>query len=228
MRYAETGINLEIDLSQGTIERVTTDPGWTRLHLGGQGTAARILWERVAPEVDPFSGDNLLIFSAGLLHGTLVPGANRTSVDTFSPQTGRYSHSVFGGYFGPELKYAGYDKIILRGKSPALVYLYIHNETVEIRDAEHLRGKGASETAERIKQELNDTRFQVAAIGLAGENKVYMASIEHDNSSASRGVGCDHGRQTIEGHRCAWHNGCSCGASVGARHPLQPNDERYS
>jgi aldehyde:ferredoxin oxidoreductase len=189
MRYAETGINLEIDLSQGTIERVTTDPEWTRLHLGGQGTAARILWERVAPEVDPFSGDNLLIFSAGLLHGTLVPGANRTSVDTFSPQTGRYSHSVFGGYFGPELKYAGYDKIVLRGKSPALVYLYIHNETVEIRDAEHLRGKGASETAERIKQELNDTRFQVAAIGLAGENKVYMASIEHDNSSASRGVG---------------------------------------
>jgi aldehyde:ferredoxin oxidoreductase len=189
MRYAETGYNLEVDLCRGNIERVETDPRWTDLHLGGQGTAAKILWDRVAPEVDPFSSDNLLIFSTGLLHGTLVPGANRTSVGTFSPQTGRYSHSVFGGYFGPELKYAGYDKIVFRGKSPNLVYLYINNDVVEIRDAAHLQGKGASETAEFIKQELNDPRIQVAAIGLAGENRVYMASIEHDNSSASRGVG---------------------------------------
>ena len=148
MRYAETGFNLEIDLTRGSIERVETDPRLTELHLGGQGTAAKILWDRVPPETDPFSPDNLLIFSTGLLHGTPVPGANRTSVDTFSPQTGRYSHSVFGGFFGPELKYAGYDKIIIRGKSPDLVYLYIHNDKVEIRDAAHLQGMGASETAE--------------------------------------------------------------------------------
>ncbi len=139
MRYAETGFNIEVDLSRGNIERVATDPGWTELHLGGQGTAAKILWDRVPPEVDPFSPDNLLIFSTGLLHGTLVPGANRTSVDTFSPQTGRYSHSVFGGYFGPELKYAGYDKIVFRGKSSSLVYLYINNDSVEIRDAATFR-----------------------------------------------------------------------------------------
>ena len=189
MRYAETGFNIEVDLSSGNIERVATDPGWAEFYLGGQGTAAKILWDRVPPEVDPFSPDNLLIFSTGLLHATLVPGANRTSVDTFSPQTGRYSHSVFGGYFGPELKYAGYDKIIIRGKSNSLVYLYINNDKIEIRDACHLQGRGASETAARIKQELNDPRIQVAAIGLAGENRVYMASIEHDNSSASRGVG---------------------------------------
>ena len=189
MRYAETGFNIEVDLSRGIIERVATDPGWTELYLGGQGTAAKILWDRVPPEVDPFSPDNLLIFSTGLLHGTLVPGANRTSVDTFSPQTGRYSHSVFGGYFGPELKYAGYDKIVFRGKSSSLVYLYIDNDRIEIRDAGHLQGKGASETAALIKQELNDARIQIAAIGMAGENRVYMASIEHDNSSASRGVG---------------------------------------
>ena len=89
MACAETGFDLEIDLTRGNIERVATDPQLTRQYLGGQGTAARILWDRVPPETDPFSPNNLLIFSTGLLHGTPVIGANRTSVDTFSPQTGR-------------------------------------------------------------------------------------------------------------------------------------------
>ncbi len=102
MRYAETGFNLEIDLSRGNIERVETDPRLTELHLGGQGTAGKILWDRVPPEVEPFSPDNLLIFTTGLLLSTPVPGANRTAVDTFSPQTNLYSHSLFGGFFGPE------------------------------------------------------------------------------------------------------------------------------
>jgi aldehyde:ferredoxin oxidoreductase len=189
MRYAETGFNLEIDLSRGSVERVATDPKLTRLYLGGQGTAGKILWDRVPPDIEPFSPDNLLIFSAGLLLGTPVPGANRTAVDTFSPQTDRYSHSLFGGFFGAELKYAGYDKIIIRGKASELVYLWIHNDRVEIRDATHLQGKGALETAALIKEELGQTEAQVAAIGLAGENRVYMATIEHANSSASRGVG---------------------------------------
>ncbi len=189
MKYAQTGFNLEIDLSTGSIEREATEEKLTELYLGGQGTAAKILWDRVPPEVDAFSPDNLLIFSTGLLVGTPVVGANRTMVNTISPQTDRYSHSIFGGFFGPELKHAGYDKIIIQGKAPSLVYLYIHNDKVEIRDASHLQGKGASETAELIVGELKDPAIQVAAIGLAGENRVYMASIEHANSSASRGVG---------------------------------------
>jgi len=189
MRYAETGYALEVDLSRGSIERVETDPGLMELHLGGQGPALKILWERVHPEVHPFSPDNLLIFSAGLLLGTLVPGATRTTVNTFSPQTNLLAHSLMGGLFGPELKYAGYDRIIIRGKAPDLVYLWIHNDKVEIRDARHLRGKGAQETAALIKEELKEPNAQVAAIGLAGEYRVYMASIEHDNSSASRGPG---------------------------------------
>jgi aldehyde:ferredoxin oxidoreductase len=118
MRYTETGFNLEVDLTRGNIERVETDPGLTGIHLGGQGTAAKILWDRIPPEVDPFSPDNLLIFSTGLLHATPVPGANRTVVNTISPQTNLLAHSLFGGYFGPELKHAGYDKIVIGGKSP--------------------------------------------------------------------------------------------------------------
>jgi len=187
MRYAETGFNLEIDLSRGNIERVETDPRLTELYLGGLGTNTKILWDRVPPEVEPFSPDNLLIFGTGLLVGTPATGANRTIVSTISPQTLLMAYSMMGGFFAPELKYAGYDKVIIRGKSPKLVYLWINNDKVEIRDASHLQGKGAGETAELILQELNEPRAQVSAIGLAGENRVYFASIEHGGSSASRG-----------------------------------------
>ena len=198
MRYAETGFSLEIDLSRGSIEKVETDPRDTELYLGGQGIAAKILFERVPPDTDPFSPDNLLIFSTGLLHGTPVPAANRTVVNTFSPQTNLMSHSLFGGFFGPELKYAGYDRIIIRGKAADLVYLYIHNDKVEIRDATHLRGKGSTETGDLLKRELKDQKVQVAAIGLAGENRVYMASIDHNHASAARGVGVIMGDKRIK------------------------------
>jgi len=187
MRYGETGFNLEVDLSRGSIDRVETDPKLTEQHLGGLGTNAKILWDRVPPETEPFSPDNLLIFSSGLLGATPAPGANRTIVTTFSPQTLFTAFSMMGGFWAPELKYAGYDKIIFRGKSPDLVYLWINNDKVEIRDATHLRGKGANETAELIRQELKEPRAQVAAIGMAGEHKVYFASIEQGRSSASRG-----------------------------------------
>ncbi len=187
MRYAETGFNLEIDLTRKNIERVATDPKDTELYLGGLGTNAKILWERVPPEVDAFSPDNLLIFSAGLLCGTLAPGCNRTIVTTISPLTKLMAFSMMGGFWAPELKYAGYDKVILRGKSPELVYIWINNDKIEIRNASHLKGKGAIETAEILRNELNEPNAQVAAIGLAGENRVFYASIEQGRSSASRG-----------------------------------------
>jgi aldehyde:ferredoxin oxidoreductase len=187
MRYAETGYNLEIDLTRGNIERVATDPRDTELYLGGLGTNAKIMWDRVPPEVEAFSPDNLLIFAAGLLCGTPATGCNRTILTTISPQTKLLAFSMMGGFWAPELKYAGYDKVILRGKSPDLVYLWIKDDKVEIRDATHLRGKGAVETARLISQELKEPKAQVAAIGLAGENRVYFASIEQGRSSASRG-----------------------------------------
>jgi len=199
MRYAETGYNLEIDLSRGNIERVETDPRLTEHHLGGLGTNAKILWDRVPPETEPFSPDNLLIFSTGLLVGTPATGANRTIVTTYSPQTLLMAYSMMGGFWAPELKYAGYDKVIFRGKSPNLIYVWINNDKVEIRDASHLRGKGAVETEELIRQELKEPKAQVATIGLAGENRVYMASIEQGRSSASRlGIGAVMGDKGIK------------------------------
>jgi len=199
MRYAETGFDLEIDLSRGSIERVATDPKDTEHYLGGLGTSTKVLWDRVPPEVEPFSPDNLLIFSTGLLVGTPAIGANRTIVSTISPQTLFMAYSMMGGFWAPELKYAGYDKVIVRGKSPDLVYVWINNDNIEIRDASHLQGKGAVETAEFIRQELKEPKAQVAAIGLAGENRVYMASIEHGRSSASRlGIGAVMGDKRLK------------------------------
>ncbi len=187
MRYAETGFNLEVDLTRGNIEKVATDPKETEDYLGGLGTNAKLMWDRVSPEVTAFDPENLLIFGAGMLCGTPAVGCNRTIVTTISPQTNLLAFSMMGGFWAPELKYAGFDKIIFKGKSDSLVYLYINNDTVEIRDAAHLSGMGAIETAEVLKKELNQPRAQVAAIGLAGENRVYYASIEQGRSSASRG-----------------------------------------
>mgnify|MGYP000032263756 CR=1 FL=1 len=109
------------------------------------------------------------------------------------------AYSMMGGFFAPELKYAGYDKVIISGKSPSLVYLWINNDKVEIRDASHLHGKGALETTELIKEELGEPNAQVAAIGLAGENRVYFASIQHSRASCSRlGVGAVMGGKNLK------------------------------
>jgi aldehyde:ferredoxin oxidoreductase len=189
MRYAETGFQLEVDLSKGSIDKVETDPRDTALYLGGNGMDAKLLFDRVPPGTDPWSPDNLLIFGNGLLNGTCVPGANRVSVNTIAPVNGLMGHSLMGGFFGAEMKMAGYDRIVIRGEAPDLVYLAIHNDKVEIRDARHLRGKGMADTQRLIQEELNDKRAWVAAIGPAGEHRVIMASIDCGNSSAARTVG---------------------------------------
>ncbi|GLI39410.1 aldehyde dehydrogenase [Geobacter hydrogenophilus] len=186
MRYAEAGYYLEIDLATGNIERVATDPRLMELHLGGLGTSVKLHWDRVPPETKAFDPENLLVFSTGLLNGTPVFSANRTVVSFISPQSDTLAYPMMGGFFAAEMKYAGYDKIIFKNKSPDWVYLYVNNDKVEIRDASHLKGRGAVETQELIRKELGQPKAQVAAIGPAGENRVFTASIEQSRSSASR------------------------------------------
>jgi benzoyl-CoA reductase subunit BamB len=157
------------------------------------------MWDRVGPEVGPFSPENLLVFGTGLLAGTPAPGCNRTIVSTISPQTRLMAFSMMGGFWGPELKHAGYDKVVVRGKASDLVYLWINDDKVEIRDATHFRGLGTLETAELIRQELKEPNAAVASIGLAGEHKVFFASIEQGRSSASRlGVGAVMGDKNLK------------------------------
>lgn len=199
MRYADAGFNLEIDLTTGNIEKVATDIKDTENYLGGLGTNAKIMWDRVPANADPFSDDNILIFSTGLLCGTPAYGANRTIITSLSPQTKLLAFSMTGGFFAPELKLAGYDKVILKGKSPNWVYIYINNDRVELRDATHLLGKSTYETLEAIRDEINDSRAQGLAIGLAGENRVFFASIETHRGSASRlGLGAVMGDKKVK------------------------------
>jgi len=186
MRYAETGYDLEIDLSTGNIERVERDPSLTETLLGGLGICVKTMWDRVPPETKAFDPENLLIFSAPLLVGTPAMSCNRTAVVTLSPQTNLLAYPMMGGFWAAELKYAGYDRVIFRGKSPRLVYIWIHNDKVEIRDAEHLRGKGAVEVRELIREELKEPNAAVCAIGAAGEHRNFLASIEQGRSSSSR------------------------------------------
>ena len=154
MRYAETGFNLEVDLTRGNIERVATDPRADRAPSGRAGHQRQAAVGPGPPRSSPSTPENLLIFGTGLLAGTPAPGCNRTIVSTISPQTELFAFSMMGGFWAPELKHAGYDKVIIRGKSPELVYLWIHDDKVEIRDATHLEGLGTLETAELIRQEL--------------------------------------------------------------------------
>jgi aldehyde:ferredoxin oxidoreductase len=186
MRYAEAGYNLEIDLARGNIERVETDPELTQTLLGGLGACIKILWDRTGPDTKPFDPENPLIFSTGLLAGTPAFSSNRTLVVTISPVTNLLGYPMGGGFFAPELKHAGYDRVILSNKSPKWVYIWIHNDRVEIRDAEHLLGTGAIEVQDMIREELNEPNAQVAAIGAAGENRSYIASVEMGRGSASR------------------------------------------
>ncbi len=188
MLHGWAGANLEIDLSRGNIEEKETDRKLAEAFLGGKGTNAKILWDRLPPEVGAFSPDNLLIVGTGVLAGTIVPAANRTTITFKSPVTEIYSYSNLGGFFAPELKRAGYDTIIFSGKSPTPVYVWINNGQVEIRNASHLWGKDTHETQRLVREELEEDKVQILCIGPAGENRVYTSTIQHGNgSSAGRG-----------------------------------------
>jgi len=181
------GADLEIDLATGRIERKASDPKLLGAYLGGKGKNARILWDRVPPEIDPLSPDSLLIVGTGALAGTMAPAFNRAVITFRSPVTGLHAYSGVGGAFGPELKQAGYDTIIISGRSATPVYLWIKDNTVELRDASHLWGKDTGETQRTLLAEVQDDRAQIMCIGQAGENGVYMSTIEASGgASASR------------------------------------------
>lgn len=183
-----TGTNLEIDLSEGTIEKRESHVKIREAYLGGKGTNARLFWERVTPEVAPYSPENLLIIGTGVLTGTIVPSANRAAITFKSPQTGLHMYSAIGGFWPAEIKQAGYDTIIIRGKAPAPVYLWINDNRVELRDASHIWGKSLHATKRIIREELKNKRVQIVSIGPAGEKKVFGATIEDGTgASGSRG-----------------------------------------
>ncbi len=200
MDYGWVGTNLEIDLSTGISSKTAVDTTAREMYLGGRGTNTKLFWDRVPPETDPYSPDNLMIFGVGVLSGTPAPGANRTILTTLSPQTNLQTYSSLGGFWGAQLKQAGYDNLIISGKSSKPVYLWINDDRAEIRDAAHLWGKDIRETTKIIRDELKQNGAQVLSIGQAGENRVLAATIEHGSGTgASRaGVGAVMGDKKLK------------------------------
>jgi aldehyde:ferredoxin oxidoreductase len=181
--FSYAGKILRINLSNGEIKTEDTSK-YAKEWLGASGIAIKILYDELKPWVTPYDPLNKLIFSAGTLMGTLAPGACKSNLSTLGPMTGGWASSCCDSHTGGELKYAGYDCVIIEGKARKPVYLFISNEKVEIKDASHLWGKNTGETLEMLRRELNDPSLHVVSIGPAGENLVRGACVVQDKGRA--------------------------------------------
>src|SRR5512140_1295526 len=163
---------LRVDLTAGTVKSEPVNMKWADEYLGSRGLASKYLCEEVDPKVDPLSPANKLIWATGPLTGTMASTGGRYTVVTKGPLTNAIACSNSGGYFGAELKMAGWDMVIVEGKSPKPVYLAISDDVAELRDASGLWGKTVWQTEEIIKKTLQDPQVRVSSIGRAGENLV--------------------------------------------------------
>jgi len=194
-----TGTILRVDLSNGKIEKEPISESMRRNYGGGRGINSRILFDETGPQVEPLSPENRLIFASGPLSGSAAPSAARFTVSTKSPLTGILGDANGGGRFGPAMKRAGIDHIIVQGKADKPVYIFIDDDKITIKPAAHLWGKNVREIETLIKEELGDSRIRIASIGPAGENLVKIASITHEDRSASRtGVGAVMGSKNLK------------------------------
>ena len=195
---------LRVDLSNSSFAVEDLDPDMAKDYVGGRGLAEKYLVDEVDPTVDPLSEDNKLIFATGPLTGTGLIASSRYMVVTKSPLNNCIACSNSGGYFGPEIKYAGYDMIILEGKAPEPVYLMIKDDVIEFKSAADLWGKQTDETEDLIRAEIGSQwkgrEFRIASIGPAGEKLCRVACIINDKSRAAgrSGVGAVMGAKNLK------------------------------
>ena len=195
-----TGKILRVNLTNGSCTTEPVPEQWMKEYIGGRGLGDRYLYEEVDPQVDPLSPENKLIFATGPLTGTPVPCGARYMVITKGALTGAITTSNSGGHWGPELKFAGYDMLIVEGRAPKPSYLFIHDDHVEVRDANHYWGKGVGETEDGLRSELGIPALRIASIGPAGEKLVKFACIMNDKHRAAgrSGVGTVMGSKNLK------------------------------
>ncbi len=179
---------LWVDLSKGKSEIREIPPEIYEKYLGGLGIATRLLFDVAPTGVDPFSPDNPLIIAPGLLVGSGLPTASKTTVTFKSPETNAFGRSVSGAYLGVAMKKAGYDAMVIVGKSEKPVYLMIEDDKVEIKDASHLWGKNVIEAQKIIREELGKD-FRTGVIGPAGEKLLKISDIDFEERQSARGGG---------------------------------------
>jgi aldehyde:ferredoxin oxidoreductase len=198
--YGWMGTILWVNLTSGKIEKKPLSDRLRLNYIGGRGINSRILYDSVGSGVDPLSPENVLIFGTGTVVGTIAPSATRITVTAKSPLTGILGDGSSGGYFSVEMKRAGYDHIVFTGKADRPVYLWVENEHVELRSADHLWGKTTEETDEEIHRELGDAAIKIATIGLGGENLVKYASLifEKCHAVGRTGMGAVMGSKNLK------------------------------
>ena len=200
MLHGYGGHILRVDLTSGSIQRQITDPTYMLNVIGGRGLNSNRLYEELQRDCDPLSPENMLLIGVGPLTGTLLSASAFMTISGKSPLTGILGDSAAGGFFGAELKQAGYDQVVMTGRCQKPGYLYIADDHVEIRDASHLWGKDIWQTTAAIRRDLNDNAVQVAAIGPAGENLVKYATVACNNSRmcGRTGMGCLFGSKHLK------------------------------
>ncbi len=189
MPFGYTGKILKVDLSRGEIEVDEPEDKFYRKYMGGSALGTYYLLSEQDPGVDPLGPENQLVFSLSVLTGAPLSGLSRFNVTSKSPLTGAIGDSQAGGWFPSELKFAGFDAVVIRGQADRPVYLWIHDGEVQIRDASHLWGTDTLETEEAIREELDDSGVRVAAIGPGGENLVKYACILTEGKFAAGRTG---------------------------------------
>ncbi|MDP2073494.1 aldehyde ferredoxin oxidoreductase family protein [Hydrogenophaga sp.] len=191
---------LRVNLTAGTVTSEPLNTEWARAYIGSRGLGSKYLVSEVDPKVDPLAPENKIIWATGPLTGTMASTGGRYTVITKSPLTGAIACSNSGGYWGAELKMAGWDMIIFEGKSPKPVYLYINDDDVELRDASHLWGQSVWKTEEVLKSSLQDPLVRVSSIGKAGENGVLYAAVVNDlhRAAGRSGVGTVMGSKNLK------------------------------
>jgi aldehyde:ferredoxin oxidoreductase len=191
---------LHVDLTARSVSIEEPGDGFFRTYGGGRGLIGHYLLKHVPPGADPLGPNNVLVLAPGVLTGAPVPGAGRHSVGAKSPLNGGFGEAESGGFWGAELKRAGWDAIVVHGASATPVYLWIHEGQVEFRDAAHLWGKVTGDVEEAIHAELGDPRIRVAQIGPAGENLVRFANVVNElNEVAGRtGMGAVMGSKKLK------------------------------
>jgi len=191
---------LRVNLSAGTVKSEPLNMKWAKEYLGSRGLATKYMVEEVDAKVDPLSPANKIIWATGPLTGTMASTGGRYTVVTKGPLTGAIACSNSGGYWGAELKMAGWDMVIFEGKSAKPVYLSISDDVAELRDAAHLWGKTVWQTEEMLKKGHQDPQLRVSSIGGAGENQVLYAAVVNDlhRAAGRSGVGAVMGSKNLK------------------------------
>ena len=204
MPYGYHGKILHVNLNDSSYEIEEPSENFYRTYVGGGGLAAYYLLNDLKPGTDPLGADNILVVALSVVTGAPLSGFSRYTIAAKSPLTGGFAETEAGGYFGPELKFSGYDAIVIKGKAPKPVYLWIKDGKVEIRDAAAVWGLENGDALDRIREEVGEPKARVASIGPAGERMVLVSNVMNEcgHANGRTGMGAVMGSKNLKAIAC--------------------------